>query len=104
MEYYSQVTVHEVLGDGSRQICGTAPAVQISVVGSAHLACSSSGGSFLGTGLLWRSDLRVGGQLCCSATGLGSGCPKIDERQGRSGREGNFGNDCWANRWGLRQW
>jgi hypothetical protein len=32
--------------------------------------------------------------------GLGSSCPKIGERQGRLGREGNSGSDCW----GLRQW
>jgi hypothetical protein len=54
---------------------------------------------------VWRSDdLRVGGRRCYGATGLGSGCPKIDERQGQSSCEGSFGSDYWANRWGFRQW
>jgi hypothetical protein len=43
---------------------------------------------------------RFGGQRCCGATGLGSGCPEIGKRQGQSGREGNSGSDFW----GLRQW
>jgi hypothetical protein len=104
MEYYSRVTVHGVLGGRSRQICGAVPAVQRSTVGSACLACSSSGGSFLRTGLLQRSDLWVGGRRCCGAMGLGSSCLEIDERQGQSGREGNSGSDRWADCWGLRQW
>jgi hypothetical protein len=54
---------------------------------------------------VWRfGDLRVGGRQCCGATGLGSGCPEISERQGQSGREGSSDNDCWTDRWGLRQW
>jgi hypothetical protein len=99
MEYCSRVTIYGVLGGRTRQIYGAASAMQRSVVGFARLACSGSGGSFLRTGLLRCSDLRVEGRRCCDATGLGSGYPEISERQGGSGREGI---DYWAGRWGLR--
>jgi hypothetical protein len=80
MEYCTLVTVYGVLGGGTRQICGAASAVQRSAVGLARLACSGSGGSFLRTGLLRCSDLRVclGDRRCCSpeigdAAGLETG-------------------------------
>jgi hypothetical protein len=68
MEYCSRVTVHRVLGGGPRQICGAAPTVQRSAVGSARLACSGSGGSFLRTGFFRWSYLHacLGDWRCCS--------------------------------------
>jgi hypothetical protein len=57
-----------VLGGGPHQICGAVPTVQRSAIGSARLACSASGGSFLRTDLLQWSDLRacLGDRRCCS--------------------------------------